>query len=206
MNKVLELLKEAVKILEAVPEGTANCGKEKLADLWPGTEFKVGEHTFIVLEHTENGTCVISKGFMAKDVVFDENSRDYNVSSLKKLIEEDIQPIIERVVGSENLVEHSVELTSVDMQSEFCWVSGCKVRPITFDEARKYNQLIVNKELNGWWWTLTPWSTAERGWSSSIAVVSPSGIIYNRNHRNGSGVRPFCILKSDIFVSLEGNR
>ena len=124
----------------------------------------------------------------------------YNKSSLKKMIEADIQPIIENALGAENLVEHKVNLTSVDMQHEFedC---VCKVRPITFDEARKYNDLLVNKDLGDWWWTCTPWSTKERGLEYSVAVVSPSGYFNYYGYDYVGGVRPFCILKSHIFVS-----
>ena len=119
---------------------------------------------------------------------------------MKKLIESDIQPIIENAVGEDNIVEHDVDLTSVDMQNEF-GTCRCKVRPITFDEARKYNDLLVNKELNDWWWTCTPWSTEERGWKYSIAVVSSSGYFCISHCNDNCGVRPFCILKSNIFVS-----
>lgn len=90
-----------------------------------------------------------------------------------------------------NIIEQVVSLTSVDMQGEFkpCY---CKVRPITFDEARKYNNLLVNKDLDDWWWTCTPWSTADRGWKRTITVVSPSGDISNYNDSNYyGGVRPF---------------
>mgnify|MGYP001526990388 FL=1 len=123
--------------------------------------------------------------------------------NLKKVIEDKIQPIIESEVGENNLVEHTVELTSVDMQHEFddC---KCKVRPITFDEARKYNNLLPNKELDDWWWTCTPWSTAERGWDYSMAVVSSAGFIVNHGCYSNFGVRPVCILKSNIFVSKKG--
>ena len=205
MNEVLELLKEAVKKLEEKGNTQeAACvdstGKVELSTLWPGETFKIGEHDFIVLEQAEGQTMVISKGFMAENVKFDDDSRDYNVSNLKKVIETDIQPIIERAVGTDNLVEHDVDLTSVDMQSEFCSLT-CKVRPITFDEARKFNHLLVNKELDDWWWTCTPWSTEERGWKYSVAVVAPSGGISNGNCNYDYGVRPFCILKSNIFVS-----
>lgn len=146
---------------------------------------------------------VISKDFMAENIVYDEDSRDYNKSNLKKVIEDEIQPIIESEVGENNLVEHTVELTSVDMQHEFddC---KCKVRPITFDEARKYNNLLSSKELDDWWWTCTSWSTAERGWTRSIAVVSSAGSVDNYCCVNGGGVRPVCILKSNIFVSKKG--
>ena len=206
MSKELELLKEAVKLLEEKEnkqniEQTSN-DKIKLATLNPGETLKIGEHDFIVLEQNValNQTMVISKGFMAEDEKFDNDCRDYNKSSLKKLIESDIQPIIEKEIGTENIVEHEVDLTSVDMQNEF-GKCKCKVRPITFDEARKYNDLLVNKDLDDWWWTCTPLSTIERGYKYSITVVSSSGCINCSSCDNYVGVRPFCILKSNIFVS-----
>ena len=174
--------------------------KVELSTLNAGEIFKIGEHDFVVFEQSEGQTSVISKGFMAEDIEFDNDSKDYNTSSLKKVIERDIQPIIEKYVGAENIVEHEVDLTSVDMQTEFkpCI---CKVRPITFDEARKYNNFLVNEDLDDWWWTCTPWSTEKRGYKYSIAVVSPSGSFNDRFFNYDRGVRPFCILKSNIFVS-----
>lgn len=153
-----------------------------------------------MLDHYNGTTKVISKDFMAEDIVFDEDTRDYNKSNLKKIIENDIQPIIEDELGADKIIEHTVDLTSVDMQHEFepC---TCKVRPITFDEARKYNDLIANKNLNDWWWTCTPWSTESRNWKYATAVVAPSGFISRINCVNSNGVRPVCILKSNIFVS-----
>lgn len=196
MSKELELARELVKQLEEAEKTK----KVRLSELNPGDVFKIGEHDFIVMKHDFDTTNVISKGFMAENVVFDENTRYYNKSNLKKVIENEIQPIIESEVGSKNLVEHEVELTSVDMQHEFCNCS-CKVRPITFDEAREYNNLLADKSLDDWWWTCTPWSTADRGLKYSMAVVSPSGYVDGNGCDYGNGVRPVCILKSNIFVS-----
>lgn len=198
MSRELELARELVRKLEEAEKAN----KVQLSGLQPGETFKIGEHDFIVLE--QNGcsgtTNVISKDFMAKDIVFGNDIRDYNNSNLKKIIEENIQPAIEAGVGVGNIIEQVVSLTSVDMQGEFkpCY---CKVRPITFDEARKYNNLLVNKDLDDWWWTCTPWSTADRGWKRTITVVSPSGNFNRSGCYYGCGVRPFCILKSNIFVS-----
>lgn len=198
MSKALDMARELVKQLEEAEKKN----KVRLSELKPGETFKIGEHDFIVLDQDESSqtTKVISKGFMAEDVIFDKNTKDYNKSNIKKMIEADIQPIIEKAVGAENLIEHTVSLTSVDMQHEFenCM---CKVRPITFDEAREFNDLLVNKSLNDWGWTCTPWSTRERGCDYSIAVVSPSGYFGDYGYCDCSGVRPFCILKSHIFVS-----
>lgn len=197
-SKTLEMARKLVKRLEEEEKKS----KVKLCELHPGDTFKIGENDFIVLDQNEYAetTAVISKGFMAENIVFDKHTRDYSKSNLRKVIEENIQPIIEAEVGAENIVEDSVDLTSVDMQEEFSRFK-CKVRPITFDEARKYNDLLVNNELNDWWWTCTPWSTVGRGLEYSIAVVASSGRIDFRHYDCSSGVRPFCILKSNIFVS-----
>lgn len=196
MSKALDMAREIVKLLEEAEKAN----KVQLSELKPGEVFKIGEHDFIVLEQKNGATKVISKGFMEENIAFDENTRDYSKSNLKKVIESDIQPIIECEVGADNIVENTVDLTSVDMQHEFK-LCTCKVRPITFDEARQYNDLLVNKELDDWWWTCTPWSAADRGWEYAMAVVSSSGFINNYYCCYDFGVRPFCILKSNIFVS-----
>lgn len=199
MSKALEVARELVKQLE----NEERKNKVQLSTLVPGDVFGIGENDFIVLERMGSKTKVISKNFMAENVIYDENSRDYNESNLKRVIEDEIQPIIESEVGEENLFEHMVELTSVDMQHEF-FDRNYKVRPITFDEARKYNNLLPNKDLDDWWWTCTPWSTAERGWTYSMAVVSSAGDIDGYRCCSSRGVRPVCILKSNIFVSKKG--
>lgn len=199
MSKALEVARELVRQLEEAERKN----KVELSTLAPGDVFEIGKNDFIVLEQIGAEVKIISKNFMAKNVVYDETPRDYNKSNLKEMIEDKIQPIIESEVGENNLVEHTVELTSVDMQHEFddC---KCKVRPITFDEARKYNNLLPNKDLDDWWWTCTPWSTEERGCSYSIAVVSSAGVIGRGYCYVSRGVRPVCILKSNIFVSKKG--
>lgn len=196
MKEAIKLVEKALEILKSEEK------KEKvvLSSLKPGETFMIGEHKFIVLEQSYGMTNVISKNLMAENVRFDGDTRDYNKSALKWYIEKEIRPIILENVGAGNLVEHSVALTSVDNQNEFdnCI---CDIRPITFDEARKYNDLLVNEDLPDCYWTLTPWSTAERGWKYCILVVSPSGYFSCSGCYGDDGVRPFCILKSNIFVS-----
>lgn len=196
MSKELELARKLVAELEEKERKQ----KAQLGSLKPGETFKIGEHDFIVLDHEDGTTKVISKNLMKKNVAFDDNSKDYRKSNLRKVLETEILPLIEEKVGASNLVSYTVDLTSVDMQKEFKSFD-CVIRPLTFDEARKYNDLLANKDLNDWWWTCTPWSTEERGWKYSIAVGSPSGFFNYDYCSNHLGVRPFCILKSNIFVS-----
>lgn len=196
MSKELELARELVKQLEEAERAN----RVQLSELDPGDVFKIGENDFIVLEHNYDTTTVISKGFMAENVVFDEDTRDYNKSNLKKVIEKCIQPVIESEVGVENLVEYDNSLLSVDNQKEF---EPCraKVMPPNFGLVIRFNNLIVNKDLDDWWWTCTPWSTADRGLKYSMSVFSPSGDVNCSNCYGDNGVRPVCILKSNIFVS-----
>lgn len=196
MSRELEAARELVRMLEEKEKSD----KVQLSTLNPGEVFKIGEHDFIVLKQNQQQTMVISKGFMVEKVIFDFDFKDYNASHLKNFIESNIQPIIESEIGADNLIEHVVDLTSVDMQNEY-GSCKCKVRPIIFDEAREFNEILVNKDLDSWWWTCTPWSTEERGKRCLMAVVSSSGNIGNDRCDNYDGVRPFCILKSNIFVS-----
>ncbi len=197
MTKLLELAKEFVKILEEKEQKE----KVELSTCEVGQIIIQNNNRYKILEQLENGTTlIIPMFFMLKNVQFDQNTRNYKESSLKKRIETECLPVFEEDFGADNLVEHEVDLTSVDMQNEF-GTCKCKVRPSTFDEARKYTDLLADKDLSDWWWTCTPWSTKERGWSRSLAVVSPGGHVDDNGCDNYFGVRPVCILKSNIFVS-----
>lgn len=196
MSKELEAARALVKMLEEREQSN----KVKLESLKAGETFCIGENDYIVIEQHEGKTKVISKDFIAEDREFADDTADYKTSGLRKYIEAEIQPTIENEVGTENLVEHTVSLTTVDGQNDYGELT-CKVRPITFDEARQYNNLIVNKDLNDWWWTCTAWTSPNREYNRSVAVVLPSGSFYDDGCYNSNGVRPFFILKSNIFVS-----
>ena len=207
MSRKMELIEELYKIMkeeesrqEEPCEGTA--GGVLLSTLCPGDVFSTDIGKFVVLEQGTRGTAVISQKFMREDIVFDDDSPDYKKSDLKELMDGEILTSVENVFGEENIIEHEVDLVTVDGQTDY-GVCTCKVRPITFDEFRKYGKLLINTVLNDWWWTCTPWSTPERGYSRSVAVVSPSGFINFSYCVIDCGVRPFCILKSNIFVSKE---
>lgn len=204
--KIVEISENQEIKIKRKPDGSQTIEiydkySEKLKNLKPGERFKIADWDFIVLEHDERGTLAISNDLLAENEEFGE-TRNYKESNVKKVIEEKILPIVENAVGKDNVISHSVNLTSVDMQNEFGEVE-CRMRPISFDEARQYNELLVNKKPSDWYWTLTPWSTEERGWKYSIAVVSPSGGFSHGSYGFSDGVRPVCILNSNIFVSKE---
>lgn len=195
-SEILKKLKE----LEQMIEAEQSKGMVQLSEIEKGKPFTTDIGKFVVLEQLNGQTKVITEDMYRKNVMFDEDARDYRNSSLRDLCDSEILEEFEEVFGAENIIEHTVDLTSVDMQKD-CGTVDCKVRPLTFDEVRQYNDLLVNKDLGDWYWTVTPWSTEERGWKYSIAVVSPSGNIDHYCYNCSRGVRPFCILNSNIFVS-----
>lgn len=196
MDKVLKLAKELVAAIEE--EGQKN--KVMLKDIPAGGKFETGIGRFIVLEQKADCTVVITEGLYRKNEEFDDDCTDYKKSSLRELCDGEILNEFVAEFGEDNICENEAGLVTVDGQEVFGKLLT-KVRPVTFDEGRKYNELLVNKELTNWYWTCTSWSTAERDWPYSVAVVFPSGDVGNFNCLNSGGVRPLCILKSNIFVS-----
>ena len=198
MKDILETAKKLVAMLEEKRTEWA----AQLSELDAGEIFKTDLGAFKVLEQYGEETKVIQVDFARECAQFDSDATDYKTSELRKLCDNEIYEEYAKVFGAENIVEHEVDLTTVDMQKDF-GALNCKVRPLTFDEARQYNALLANVDLPDWYWACTPWSTKERGWEYSVAVVSPSGFIRNVNYFDNYGVRPVCILKSNIFVSKE---
>lgn len=195
-SNVLELAKKLVAAIEK--EDQKN--KVMLKDIPVGGKFNTGIGRFIVLEQKEDSTVVITENLYREDVKFDDDCTEYRRSSLRELCEGEILNEFVAEFGEDNICENEAGLVTVDGQEVFGKLLT-KVRPLTFDEAREYNDLIVNKDLPDWYWTCTPWSTKERGCEYSVAVVSPSGGIRSGLYNDSLGVRPVCILKSNIFVS-----
>lgn len=173
--------------------------KVQLSDLKAGDVFETSFGEMIVLDNFEEKTLVITKGFVSDGRKFDEESPNFAQSDISEYLSGEVLEMFENEFGAENIDEHITDVFSVDMQKYDSYMG--KIRLLTFDEARKYNELIVNEELPRWWWTMTPWSTEKRGWKYGVAVVSPSGCFNCLGYYYYYGVRPVCILKSNIFVS-----
>lgn len=194
-KEILQKAKELVELLEKQEE----TGKIELSTLKRGEVFQTtGKRKYKVLEQYGDTTKIISLDLVKENAKFGDNT-DYNKSNVKKLCDTEILKDFEEEFGAENIEEHTADIITVDGQK--IGSVKCKIRPITFDEVRKYTDIMPNQYLDDWYWVLSPWSTEERGWRKNFAVVSPSGNIGSCNYNYSAGVRPVCILKSNIFVS-----
>ena len=194
-KEILQKAKELVELLEK-QEKTGNVA---LSTLKRGEVFQTtGKRKYKVLEQYGDTTKIISLDLVKENVEFGDTS-DYKTSNVKKLCDTEILKDFEEEFGAENVETHTADIITADGQK--LGTVDCKIRPITFDEAREYTDITPNNDLNDWYWILSPWSTEERGWKKNITIVSPSGIFSLDNHYGANGVRPVCILKSNIFVS-----
>ena len=174
--------------------------KRRLGDVPAGDIVGIGSYEFIVLDHIDGKARLLMKDLYKEDVKFGPDN-NYKNSDVKKICDEFAKEL-EDLVGSDNIISHKVDLTSLDgLRTYDACYAKCSL--MTFDMARSYVDILDRYKLDQYWWLCTPWSTPEHGHSSTVCIVSPSGDINYDNYfyYYGYGVRPFCILKSDIFVS-----
>lgn len=170
----------------------------KLADIEVGDTFKIGEHELIVLEQTGDTTAVILKDLLPDQKFGGSNNFDGS-DVVKTCCEFAAQ--VATIVGEENIIPHTVDLTANDGLKCYGTIeTRCSL--LTADLYRRFVEILDKHKPDDWWWLATPWSTKKHDNDSYALCVSPSGCVSIDCCINDEfGVRPFCILKSDIFVS-----
>lgn len=174
--------------------------KAHLADKAVGEIAMIGDHEFIVLDHGEGNTLLLKRDFL-KTMRFGSDC-DFKTSDVKNILDAFVAEMAD-IVGEDNIVMHVVDLTSDDGLKDY-GETKARMSLLTCNLYRKYGEIIDKYEVDDWWWLATPYSTPKRGWSTAVKCVSPSGYIgtsYGYSNRGAGGVRPFWILKSNIFVS-----
>ena len=158
-----------------------------------GDRFEFKGIKFTCLDKVK-GCYLVIADFLDEKYKFDEESNNWKDSKLRNILSGSFVDEI----GRENLVVIERDLTSLDGLKDYGKTYDL-VSILTADEYKKYRSLLPN--TGEWWWLCTPWSTKSNGYESSVAVVAPGGRIGNNDCYGDNGVRPVCILKSEIFES-----
>ena len=174
--------------------------EKRLGDIEVGDTFKIGEHEFFVLEKRIDMTAVLYKGLLEDSVKFGKSNNFADDSCIVRARLNGFADELKSIVGADNLIEHEVDLTAVDGLDDYGEIYT-KMSLLTANRYREYVRIIDKHKLDKWWWLATPHSTETHGNADWVKCVSPHGIINDRVYDCVLGVRPFCILNSNIFVS-----
>lgn len=168
----------------------------KLANIPVAKTCKIGSHEMIILAQADGNTLLLRKKSL-KDMEFGKNN-NYDGS----YVDEECQKFaaeIAAIVGEENMVEFTVDLTADDGLKCYGSIQR-KAALLTANQFRKYVDVLEEHRLEDWEWTATAYSTPKHDNDRWVKCVSPSGIVNISGYDGSYGVRPFCILKSHIFV------
>ena len=191
-GKKVAITDEQLKKLGIIQEPIATLSKD-------GKIAKIGDYEFIVLKKTNETVELLLKNSLG-DMAFDGNTKNFAESILRKYLDKFADKLAD-IVGEDNIVKHEVDLTTLDGLKDY-GSCECRVSLLTSRQYADNVYTIDEFKLDKWWWLANAWSNENHGWEYSVCCVSPIGSIDYGNYGDyGIGVRPFCILKSNIFVS-----
>lgn len=171
-----------------------------LSNMKPGCTFMIGDKEFVVLEHTENGTRVISKEFVYSDMKFGDCS-DWRKSPIRTKLHNDYYKKISAIVGENNIIPMERDLTSLDGLDDYGTCTDT-ISLLTAAEYAKYHKILgLKSNYPDWWWTITPTSTPSNDYSRRVCYVGSYGILCWNVCDYSGGVRPFLTLDSSLLIS-----
>lgn len=165
-------------------------------NLKPGDTFKdIDGAEWILWYWTKDGNAAILKKENLRTMRFGENN-NYNGSSVDKHLSNTYLKELERKFGAENIVEHEVDLLSLDGEDDYGTIRR-KVSIPTFDIYRKHKK-TVKKFLGKSFLLATPDSTPSGVGSRCVLCAFTNGCVGYRWYHNECGVRPYLILKKSF--------
>ena len=182
----------------------------EIGKLDAGSRFTYGGLEWVVLAHNPQKKAVL---VLAADVLktesgetrympFDEeNKNDFAASSVRAFLNGDfLEELAAAGADKEAFLPLALDLTSDDGLKDY-GIGRVTIGIYTDQIYREFRNIIP--PASDWHWTATPFSTTRNGYEHLVRNVSSSGALSNVIAYYGSGgVRPLCVLKSDILVSF----
>lgn len=163
----------------------------------PKTEFTMGGIAWTVIQTGESWVkCIASE--CVEERAFDEgNKNDFAASSLRAYLNgEFLQRLIDAGAPEAMFKEFVSDLAADDGLKQY-GTDSARIGLITCDEYRALRENIPPLP-DSWWWTATPDSPINH----FVRRVSTDGTLdYYNAYGGNSGVRPLCVLQSEILKS-----
>lgn len=174
------------------------------------SRFTYGGLEWVVLAHNPQKKAVL---VLAADVLktesgetrympFDEeNKNDFAASSVRAFLNGDfLEELAAAGADKEAFLPLALDLTSDDGLKDY-GIDKVTIGIYTDQIYREFRNIIP--PASDWHWTATPFSTARNGYEHLVRSVLSSGALNDYSACSGRrGVRPLCVLKSDILVSF----
>ena len=175
-----------------------------LSDFQAGATVKYHGEPCIVLEHRKDGTLLMVLEQIEHTFGSDN---DFAKSDLREHLNGAYMDTLTQGNHGE-ILKRAIDLTAVNGSKQY-GIDTCCIAPLTFDEYRKYHDIIPKPEK--WEWSVTPWSTPCVN-EDDTWVMDGTGYAYYLNS-NGSGngnrcystcgSRPAFLLPSNYVVEPE---
>ena len=166
-----------------------------------GDTFQLAGIEFIKFPATDEGVPVVARD-LQNTMVFGDNN-DLRSSKVLAWLQEEFLPKIVAAIGEENLVQFKTDLTTWCGLKNYGQLES-RISLPTMDFYRENVAVFDKHPVSEWWWLATPDSCKPHDDPYWFLCVAPSGrISYGVYYCGNRGVRPFLILKSSIFESLE---
>ena len=194
-------------LIEETKETPNNCisnngdNKVKLSELNPGDEFFIGSSVYVVVDHIDGATKVISKE-IAHKMVFDYNClNDYRMSAIRELLNTYDYNYIAYDIDKHNIVSTKCDMGTLDGSGSY-GTSKENITILSLDEYRKYYNILndIPNFTSEVQWLSTPVSMKNQ-FKSFVCTIDKDGLIDRMPSDSQSiGVRQFFTLKSSTEV------
>lgn len=175
-----------------------------LSDFQAGATVKYHGEPCIVLEHRKDGTLLMVLEQIEHTFGSDN---DFAKSDLREHLNGAYMDTLTQGNHGE-ILKRAIDLTAVNGSKQY-GIDTCCIAPLTFDEYRKYHDIIPKPEK--WEWSVTPWSTPcvneDDTWVMDdtyyACCLDTDGNVYSNYCGNTVGSRPAFLLPSNYVVEPE---
>ena len=175
-----------------------------LSDFQAGATVKYHGEPCIVLEHRKDGTLLMVLEQIEHTFGSDN---DFAKSDLREHLNGAYMDTLTQGNHGE-ILKRAIDLTAVNGSKQY-GIDTCCIAPLTFDEYRKYHDIIPKPEK--WEWSVTPWSTPcvneDDTWvmdgTYNACCLVTSGNVSNYYCSVTGGSRPAFLLPSNYVVEPE---
>ena len=169
-----------------------------LSDFQAGATVKYHGEPCIVLEHRKDGTLLMVLEQIEHTFGSDN---DFAKSDLREHLNGAYMDTLTQGNHGE-ILKRAIDLTAVNGSKQY-GIDTCCIAPLTFDEYRKYHDIIPKPEK--WEWSVTPWSTpCVDGDETWVMGLNADGDVYGGGCTSTYGSRPAFLLPSQYAVEVDG--